>query len=178
MLASSAHRNPSRLCAHTIQLPADLFQSGSPGDIAVGVILVVFIPVVFLAWSFYLIFTRVVQVPLRKAAFILDEEKLQVNLHCAQACCSISGLLVGSRRHGRPNQHWAAQLEVGRLHIRICMPSRLSGLPGHHVHGNQLSASSCSPANFEPPWMAADLRQWRACTPQHLILYPSPTNVT
>ena len=67
------------------QLPADLFQSGSPGDIAVGVILVVFIPVVFLAWCFYLIFTRVVRVPQRKAAFILEEEKLEVTVRCAQA---------------------------------------------------------------------------------------------
>lgn len=88
----------------TAEGAANLFQSGSPGDIAVGVILVVFIPVVFLAWSFYLIFTRVVQVPLRKAAFILDEEKLQ-GKRKHNWVIHVLGVLLLGRSH--PEGTWA-----------------------------------------------------------------------
>ena len=55
----------------------------------------VFIPIVFLAWCFYLIFTRVVQVPQRKAAFILEEEKLQVTLYAV-------------RKHATDHDNWWA----------------------------------------------------------------------
>lgn len=113
----------------------------------------VFIPVVFLAWSFYLIFTRVVQVPLRKAAFILDEEKLQVNLHCAQAC-SISGLLVGSRRHSRPNQHWAAQLRSAACMFAYACQAGCQACQGIMSMGiSSVQARAALPILSPPGWL-------------------------